>query len=548
MDHPSGKHIIIDCITLVMLWVVPTWMNAQESPSVRILFDDLHGQSIGNADWVIEKAYSDFAETLRESLGAAVHSTKDCSGANTLTEDLLHVTDVLIIPEPNIRFTGAEIQCIRSFVMAGGGLFLIADHGGSDRNFDGWDSALIFNELVEGWGICFSGDTWSETPVKGPIQSRHPVMDGIQRLGAWAATSIILEEGPGDFEPLIRSLARQAAYCVAGRVGSGRVIAIGDSSPFDDGTGDMEKSRHSAYVSWLYDHPRFAAQAVGWLTDRKITPIPENPLPYPTADRIDYRRWRSQDSFNIIIDAAHGNNTADVTDRFADDIITKTKARIFINRNPITSVKGWDLFILSNPSEPLAESEMDILHRWVRKKGGALILTTNNARNPLSGIPVINALLQRLNSTIRVNADEILDEAHNTGRPWSMIVSDFNQQPQFKDVERAVFWGTASLIDQNDSILQQGQTVTILAQTAPTARSQVLPIFQVPGGKPIPMKSIIPVAAIEKTGKGRIVVLGADTLTNFQYPTEEEKRSMPDVKWDHHTDLFNLRLVNLLKE
>ena len=65
-----------------------------------------------------------------------------------------------ILPEPNIRYTTAERSAIQAFVKNGGGLFLIADHGNSDRNNDTWASPEIMNDLMVGvsWGLRFQVD------------------------------------------------------------------------------------------------------------------------------------------------------------------------------------------------------------------------------------------------------------------------------------------------------------------------------------------------------------------------------------------------------
>ncbi|MCD4654403.1 GldG family protein [bacterium] len=91
-----------------------------------------------------------------------------------ITSQILADIDLLIIPEPNIRYSSEEIDAIRRFVSFGGSLFMIADHGGSDRNFDGWDS-------------------WHWLPIVTSGETRFP-------------------------------------FLVLGDIGTGRVIAIGDSS------------------------------------------------------------------------------------------------------------------------------------------------------------------------------------------------------------------------------------------------------------------------------------------------------------------------------
>ena len=54
------------------------------------------------------------------------------------------------------------------------------------------------------------------------------------------------------------------------------------------------------------------------------------------------------------------------------------------------------------------------------------------------------------------------------------------------------------------------------------------------------------VAAMEKIGQGTIIVLGANTMSNFQYFTPEEQPLIEKAKWDHRTALFNLCIVKLL--
>ena len=77
-------------------------------------------------------------------------------GDATNAQDLTNYK-VFVIPEPNIRFTTAEKNAILAFVRGGGGLFMISDHSGSDRNSDGWDSPEIFNDLMAGvsWGLHY---------------------------------------------------------------------------------------------------------------------------------------------------------------------------------------------------------------------------------------------------------------------------------------------------------------------------------------------------------------------------------------------------------
>src|SRR5690606_18658599 len=96
--------------------------------------------------------------------------------------------DVLVAPEPNTPLSAAEKTAIHRFVERGGGLFMIANHGGADRDNDGWDAAEIFDDLMVDvpWGIHFQrvgerGHTVSErhgarytTDPRSPIVFEGP--------------------------------------------------------------------------------------------------------------------------------------------------------------------------------------------------------------------------------------------------------------------------------------------------------------------------------------------------------------------------------------
>src|SRR5204863_692437 len=67
-------------------------------------------------------------------------------GTAANTQDLSHY-QVFVVDEPNRLFTSAEKTAIVKFVQAGGSLFMVADHGGSDRDGDGKDSVDVWNDL-----------------------------------------------------------------------------------------------------------------------------------------------------------------------------------------------------------------------------------------------------------------------------------------------------------------------------------------------------------------------------------------------------------------
>ncbi|WP_342471543.1 DNA-binding protein [Metasolibacillus sp. FSL H7-0170] len=110
---------------------------------MKVLFDNSHGQTAGQSDWVIDGAFSDFANALANE-GYVV---KEHRSTSPLTLADLDDYDVFVIPEAQIPFKAAEQQAIVDFVEAGGGVFFISDHYNADRNLNRWDSS----EIMNGW-------------------------------------------------------------------------------------------------------------------------------------------------------------------------------------------------------------------------------------------------------------------------------------------------------------------------------------------------------------------------------------------------------------
>lgn len=219
----------------------------------RVLFDEGHGQTAGNADWTIEGGYSDFAEELKEE-GYLVDRTLVPLDYFTFCQ-----YDVFVIPEPNRPFDDSEIEALVRFVEEGGGVFFIADHGGADRNGNGWDAVRIFNDFVPDiFGIKFDGNDLVIVPVT-EIEDT-PLTEGVEEVGLWNGSTITITRP----EIHVAVEAYGKPYVVYGNYGEGRFVAIGDSSPFDDGTGAPGKNLYNGW--FMYDDSNLAINIVKWLS------------------------------------------------------------------------------------------------------------------------------------------------------------------------------------------------------------------------------------------------------------------------------------------
>ena len=129
---------------------------------------------------------------------------------------------------------------------------MVADHEGSDRNGDGKDSLTIWNELFSTntvqqapFGLVFNANTI--TPSESVDGSTS---DPITHGAGGAVTQFNYSDGCSmTLNTTANSSVRGAVWASAthtnsnvmvayGTFGSGKFVAIGDSSPIDDGTGN----------------------------------------------------------------------------------------------------------------------------------------------------------------------------------------------------------------------------------------------------------------------------------------------------------------------
>jgi hypothetical protein len=271
----------------------------------RVLFDNSKAETAGNADWIISTSMPDplaqnanpTSETswtgALSAWGVALqrtgqYSLKTLPAGSTITYggtaalDLANF-DEFVIPEPNVRFSTAEKTAIMRFVQNGGGLFLIVDHTGSDRNNDGWDSVAIANDLFTSNGVDntdpfgFSVDVVNVS-TDNPVavnDSTNPVLNGafghvtgsIIRSGS---TQTLHPADNSSVKGLVwRSTANQTgttgAFFTTSLFGSGRVAIWGDSSPIDDGTGQPGNTLYDGWNDPAGTNAALALNATAWL-------------------------------------------------------------------------------------------------------------------------------------------------------------------------------------------------------------------------------------------------------------------------------------------
>jgi len=324
----------VKILSITLLLIMSSYSPAFSQ--IKILFDATKAESAANADWVIDAdthnlswssgpattngnesnpqripipAQSGISSTTAETywLGGisswGVDMVKKGYTVETLPvgtaitynnasnpQDLSNYK-VFIVVEPNILFTTAEKTAILSFVQNGGGLFMVADHQGADRNNDGNDPPIIWNDLmdtnsVHPFGIHFDHVDISQTSTNIASLSTdtllHGPMGNVTEVMWSGGTTMTLSTANNStvkgivYKTGSSNTGTTNVMVARAKYGAGRVVGFGDSSPCDDGTGDPNDV---LYTGWIVDaagnHEKLIVNATIWLASSGITTTDE---------------------------------------------------------------------------------------------------------------------------------------------------------------------------------------------------------------------------------------------------------------------------------
>ncbi len=307
---------------------ITLYSNAQ----TKILFDATKAEMAGNADWVIDAdahniwfsstthlpytngtggasnpqripnpAQSGITSTTPETYwqGSLSNFAIDCVkqgyfveslpyngaityGNSTNPQDLSNY-QVFVVDEPNSSFTAIEKAALVNFVANGGGLMMISDHTISDRNNDGVDSPVIWNDFMTNntvqnnpFGITFdllnisgNSSTFANLPTNSILHGSYGNVTKV--LWTNGTTMTLNVANNSSVKGLIYKSGASATGTTNVLVASatyqtGKVVAIGDSSILDDGTGDTGDVLYNGYTGDASgNHQKLLMNAMVWL-------------------------------------------------------------------------------------------------------------------------------------------------------------------------------------------------------------------------------------------------------------------------------------------
>lgn len=293
--------------------------NSITSKAASFLFDATHAETAGNADWVIDSDSGPqrfptpdqstvTASTPEDYWRGAIsawgidlvkrgHHVETLPNGGTITyqnasntQDLSHY-QVFVVDEPNKIFTATEKAAIINFVRNGGSLFMVSDHEGSDRNGDGKDSIEIWNDLFANntvqaapFGIVFNVDNITPNHESADSSPGNPVTHGaagtITQFQYVEGTSLTIDTGAN---ASVRgavwassSHTNSNVMVAYGTFGAGKFVAIGDSSPLDDGTGSTADTLFDGWDDGNGDNGKLVINASLWLATAGTAVPPPN--------------------------------------------------------------------------------------------------------------------------------------------------------------------------------------------------------------------------------------------------------------------------------
>jgi len=315
------------------------------SAQQKILFDASKAETAGNADWVLDadtynlRFFNDgtvntsgseanaqrFPTPAQSGISASTLETYWTGGLSAFGVEMVkqgfqvetlpwdgNITygdvgnvqdlsnyDVYVMCEPNIMLTASEKTAILNFVSNGGGLYMLADHGGdgittfpADRNNDGNSSIDVFNDLMAGnpFGMSFDNVYLTENSTNIATLPGDPLLHGIAgdvgehevhgsatitlSTGSNASVLGVIYKTGSSNTGASNCLVAYATY------GSGRVVGMADSSPAEDITSDPGDTTFDGWIQPTSganqgDNGVLITNATIWLAG-SISPEPTN--------------------------------------------------------------------------------------------------------------------------------------------------------------------------------------------------------------------------------------------------------------------------------
>lgn len=223
---------------------------------------------------------------------------------------------------------------------------------------------------------------------------------------------------------------------------------------------------------------------------------------------------------SVLIDASHGQyyvNTNGVTS-LVSRIQEELGWSVTINRkSPITYdlLSKYTVVIILDPSEDYTPQEVAAIKQYVENGGGLFIA---GEWFKYSNVDNFNSIVGDYG--IRFNADELMDDEKNSGKPYYPFVGIYNKaHPAMK------------FVPDDWTIYYNGQTLTISGAAVWLIKGYDTSYSVDADGNVVMAKGTNPIlAAAVEAGKGRIIAYGSSKALSDDYRQKYIKSNWPFIK------------------
>jgi len=220
----------------------------------------------------------------------------------------------------------------------------------------------------------------------------------------------------------------------------------------------------------------------------------------------------------VLIDSGHNQYyNADKLSGLINRIKSELNWTVEINRGTLTyeKLKDYDILIIPNPRKDITNDEAQAIKQWVKEGGGLFILGDWYKY-------VYHRSLNKITEEfgIEFNDDELMDDKHNTGRPYYPLVGEYNlEHPAMRFLNE-----THQMYYNGDTLDISGDAVWLISgYESSYAVDQTGKVTKEKGSKPI-------VAAAVEVERGRIVAYGSSKAISDSYYGKYISTNWPFIK------------------
>ncbi|ASJ09772.1 hypothetical protein A3L11_07885 [Thermococcus siculi] len=221
----------------------------------------------------------------------------------------------------------------------------------------------------------------------------------------------------------------------------------------------------------------------------------------------------------VLIDDAHGQYYVEQTgvNTLINRIEDELGWEVEINKLPLTYdiLKDYDVVIILDPKDDLTDAEIAALQEYVESGGGLFIAGEwykyANTEN-------LNRLISKYG--IKFNPDELMDDDHNSGRPYYPFIGIYNKDhPAMK------------FVPEDWTMYYNGQTLTLAGNAVWLIKAYDTGYSVDADGNVVYVKGTHPVlAAAVEVGSGRIIAYGSSKALSDSYYQKYINSNWPFIK------------------